>query len=833
MPKTDDFWDQSRDEWAAINQVDLTDNDLFKWQEVVLRELQEITNKEGTQSEVSRATREAQLSTLIATHKDIPIKVRRSIVVSLLDDMFSFGPLQSLWNDSKISDMQVFVPTDNRETQIITYSSAAGRRVYDGAGFRDYGHVMTWLNRHLAQFGQHYDAAKVSMDAVFPNGERMHVITGVSGYSTFRRDANGEMSYHFVPCVIITMRRFTNAFTLGDLTARSPSLAAVPQFSDLREVKKSYTRKTLYTQYDGRSLDPATIDYLKIIVQMAKNHVISGGTGCHDADAPILMFDGSTKRAADVQLGDQLMGSDSTPRTVVDLHRGVDRMVRVIPNKGEPFVVNEGHVLSLKTTPKEVGDTRKTRSITIAEYRGQHKKFKHLHKLWRTDIEFASKNLLIEPYFLGLLLGDGSIGNHRVAMCSPDPEIIQRVYDEARIRGLHVRVNGYGTSRDYYICSDVKGEYHKNNLIYDLKALGLYGTHAGDKFIPTIYKTASRQQRLELLAGLLDTDGSWGGGGYDYITKSEQLATDIQFLSRSLGFSTSISKCNKGFTRSDGTKFVGQYFRLCVSGNCEQIPCKVARKKGTVRQQKKDVLVTGFTLEDVGYGNYYGWELDGDHLYLDGQFIVHHNSGKSSLANALTAEIPDGTLLIVLEEAPELQPQNTDHAIRIVQREGVFDLSDAMKATLRMYPDRIFIAELRDTLAYTFLRAIQSGHSGSSTTVHANSCRDAIDVVINFAANHESHPPRDMVRDILFRQVHTLIHAEAVKKPDGIARMIDEVVQLLPNQTLHTVAQYHQVGINEDGTVAGYFEFNGPTDAFIQEMFDAGIEIPKSWGWTV
>ncbi|PWI56625.1 ATPase, T2SS/T4P/T4SS family [Sulfoacidibacillus thermotolerans] len=619
-----EVWSQYLDEWAALNQSDAQEDDMTRFQEMVLTAFQEVVNKDNIAVEASRDVREAQLMKIVQTSKEIPQRAQREVVNALLDDMFGFGPLQPIWSKPEVSDMQIFVPFNANERQIITYSSREGRRVYQGMGFRSHRHAMTWLNRHLAQLGQHYDAAKVSMDATFPNGERMHVISGVSGYSVFR-----EGEYKFVPCVIITMRRFVKAFGLDDLTVQKQAQTEPPQFPDLRQVRREYQRKTLYFPYDGRSLDPATMDYLRIMVKLAKNHLIAGATGCHEADAPILMYNGEIKRAADIQAGDQLMGSDSKPRNVLELHRGIGRMVRVIPNKGEPFIVNEGHVLSLKSTPRFI------KNISIEEYRKKSNYFKRIHKLWRAPARFSENNL----------------------------------------------------------------------------------------------------------------------------------------------------------------------------------------------------QVTGFKIEDAGVGEYYGWEVDGDHLYLDGQFIVHHNSGKSTLANALTAEIPSGTILQVLEESPELQPQNDTHVIRVVQREGVFDLADAMKAALRMYPDRIFIAELRDTLAYTFLRAIQSGQDGSSTTIHSNSCLDAIDVLINFAANHDSHPPREMVKDIVFRRVHTIIHADAAKKPDGIARFIDEVVQLLPDQTLHTVMRFHEVGINKDGTIAGYFEFIGPTDEFVEEMFNAGIPIPDSWGW--
>lgn len=73
-------------------------------------------------------------------------------------------------------------------------------------------------------------------------------------------------------------------------------------------------------------------------------------TGCHAPGTPILMFDGSIRAVETIDVGDRLMGPDSCPRTVLELHRGWDAMIEVRPIKGDPFTVNAGHVLSLIKT---------------------------------------------------------------------------------------------------------------------------------------------------------------------------------------------------------------------------------------------------------------------------------------------------------------------------------------------------------------------------------------------------------------------------------------------------------------------------------------------------
>jgi superfamily II DNA or RNA helicase len=161
-----------------------------------------------------------------------------------------------------------------------------------------------------------------------------------------------------------------------------------------------------------------------------------------------------------------------------------------------------------------------------------------------------------------------------------------------------------------------------NQLIEGLRALGLFNIK---KAIPHVYKTASESDRLEMLAGLIDTDGHFSHGMYDIIWKSEELANDTVFIARSLGFFAKVSKCLKEATNSNAGK--QPYHRVSISGDVSRIPCKVARKKAPTRTQIKSVLKSGIDVQPIGRGEYFGFELEGDcKLFLLGDFQVTHNS---------------------------------------------------------------------------------------------------------------------------------------------------------------------------------------------------------------
>jgi hypothetical protein len=119
------------------------------------------------------------------------------------------------------------------------------------------------------------------------------------------------------------------------------------------------------------------------------------------------------------------------------------------------------------------------------------------------------------------------------------------------------------------------------------------------------------------------------GKCFDFIQKNKLLAEQVMFLARSLGFAAYITACEKGCqTGSRGT-----YYRICISGNTDEIPTRVKRKQATIRTQEKDPLHVGFFIEKVAdCEDYFGFTLDKDNLYLDDSFNMLHNSGKTTMA---------------------------------------------------------------------------------------------------------------------------------------------------------------------------------------------------------
>lgn len=340
----------------------------------------------------------------------------------------------------------------------------------------------------------------------------------------------------------------------------------------------------------------------------------------------ILMFDGSIKKVEDVKVNDLVMGDDSTSRKVLSLHNGFGELFKVSQVKGEPYVVNKEHILSLKRTrtqrfrndnPKREKRSRPdkkglVKNVAVKDYLNWSKAQKHFWKGYKVAVNFPEKSLRIEPYFLGLWLGDGNGRDARITTI--DSEIIEYLIYLGKKLNLkpHFGIN----KKSKALCVNLSKKSGIKNFIREIfKYYNLFN----NKHIPHVFKINSRESRLNLLAGLIDTDGYVNHEGYVFVNKNKRLAEDVLFLARSLGFYA----CMKSFFNK---KYQRNYFKVGISGDCSVVPVKVERKKVKARRQIKDVLVTGIKLSSCGEGEYFGFETDGNGLFLLSDFTVVHNS---------------------------------------------------------------------------------------------------------------------------------------------------------------------------------------------------------------
>lgn len=357
--------------------------------------------------------------------------------------------------------------------------------------------------------------------------------------------------------------------------------------------------------------------------------VVIGKPGCFTPGTKIMMYDGSFKNVEDVKVGERIMGDDSTPRNVLELCHNEDEMFEIIPVKGEKYIVNKLHKLVLKSTGYNSNKKGSIMEISVEDFLKKSKTFQKRMKIYRTGIDCEEKDISIDPYLLGLWLGDGT--STTTEFTNIDKEIIDYLKNYCEKNNLVFGKKSINSTMTYRISSHEKTK-GKNTLLNNMKKYNLLQ----NKHIPLDYKMNSRENRLKLLAGLIDSDGSYSEKDkcYDFAQKNEKLFDDFIFLARSLGFSAYKKKTKKCCVKN-GLKIPGIYYRCSVSGNLNEIPSLLPKKQAKERKINKNNLVTGFKVKSVGNGEYYGFTLDGNHRFLLSTFDVVRNTGKSTLIASL------------------------------------------------------------------------------------------------------------------------------------------------------------------------------------------------------
>lgn len=347
--------------------------------------------------------------------------------------------------------------------------------------------------------------------------------------------------------------------------------------------------------------------------------LLYGTAGCHAKDTGILMYDGSVKMVQDVVIGDQLMGPDSLPRNALSLARGREEMIKVSPTKGDSFVVNKNHIFHFEMSGLAYKGEKFNSTIHGLDSLTSSKREKV--KLKRSSVNFLKKEVSIPPYILGLWIGDGH--SRGTSITTMDIEVKNEWLDYAKFMNMDVRYHQQEDNKAVTISLSSKEKTKGKNIF--LNHLIKYNLQ-DNKHIPSDYLYNSRENRLQLLAGLLDTDGYYHDGHFEISAKSNEVADGIIYLARSLGFAAYNNPAEKYCQTGGG----GIYNRITISGDLELIPNRVERRKASPRQQIKNVLRTGFKYELLPEDNYYGFALDRDHLYLTSDFTIHHNTGKTS-----------------------------------------------------------------------------------------------------------------------------------------------------------------------------------------------------------
>jgi pilus assembly protein CpaF len=209
-------------------------------------------------------------------------------------------------------------------------------------------------------------------------------------------------------------------------------------------------------------------------------------------------------------------------------------------------------------------------------------------------------------------------------------------------------------------------------------------------------------------------------------------------------------------------------------------------------------------------------------------------SGKTTLLNTLSSFIGHEDRIITIEDAAELQLQQ-EHVVRLetrppnIEGHGAITATDLVRNALRMRPERIIIGECRGGETLDMLQAMNIGHEGSMTTVHANTPRDAIARLETLVMMAGFDLPMKAIRQQLSGAVDVLIQANRLQGGPRRVTAITEVVGMEQDTIImQDIYKYVQKGIGEDGKAYGQFECTGVRPSFMDRLEQAGVRLPAS-----
>ena len=416
------------------------------------------------------------------------------------------------------------------------------------------------------------------------------------------------------------------------------------------------------------------------------------GQKCLGAKEKVLLYDGETQDAENIAVGDRLIGDDGLPRTVLSIQKGVGKMYQISQVNGASYTVNGAHTLTVcmpdhkiifwntveqswsvlwwnaeekricsrnekvedtadsitcrrwptnegPDTPEAIAardrieefcntiSDEQVFDIDLQDYMKLHETTKRkLAGVRGAGVQWPAQEVSLDPYILGLWLAGGmQHGYEYTCNAAKNPELIQAFEHWCSLNNASIRwVRPYV----YHISpAGGGGEGCHHPLKKHLSSYGL----DKEKYIPREYLINSREVRLKVLAGIIDTDGHVSGDGTRvWISQGlnhTRLANDIVYLARSLGFSCHIRKTKTTSTGTDGEKKRGEAFLINMSGaGLEDIPTRLPRKRCLSPVQRKTPVTTGvITVKEIEEGEFVGIHIDGNERFLINDFTVTHN----------------------------------------------------------------------------------------------------------------------------------------------------------------------------------------------------------------
>jgi predicted ribonuclease YlaK len=336
-------------------------------------------------------------------------------------------------------------------------------------------------------------------------------------------------------------------------------------------------------------------------------------------------------KMGDVKPNDFVIGSDGKPKKVISIYpQGKKEIYQVTFSDGTATECCKEHLWFTQTCydrwNNKEGSVKSLEEIkeTLIKYGKRN----HSIPMVR-PVEFIEKDVPLDPYLMGALLGDGGFSQNSIIISSQDEEIINRFNEKLPEKLTLVKKSN--SKYDYYITKGTRFGERTNELKEVLKSLDLMGLKSEEKFIPDVYKYNSAKIRHQILIGLMDTDGFCGKGKKVencFYSTSKRLAEDVVFLARSLGCKSTIKEKQTSYTYDNEKKRGKLSFVVYISPPANLSLFSISRKldRFTPRSKYQPTKYID-KIELVGEKEAQCIYIDSeDHLYVTDDFILTHNT---------------------------------------------------------------------------------------------------------------------------------------------------------------------------------------------------------------
>ena len=388
-----------------------------------------------------------------------------------------------------------------------------------------------------------------------------------------------------------------------------------------------------------------------------KTSVVSGkGLGkLHSISSKIPMFYGGFKNAGDIRPGDVVIGSDGKPTTILMIHphenMKINKMVfsgGLVANVGDDHLWNVWKRSARPMKTMSTSEIKKYLEVIDNKRENGGKSKKCVPTVGRPfiqmcePVQYEKRELPIDPWFLGVMIGDGILTDSTPRLSNPEEDIVNRV----------------STFCEKIVIQKDTCDRRLLGIPNHFKQVGLHGKRSWEKFIPEDYLYSTVEDRVKLLQGLCDTDGYvTSGSTVEYCTVSEQLAKQVQQLTRSLGGVATISVNDVPKYTYKGETLTGRtVYRVFVTFTNDICPVSSEKhlKKWTGKNQRTNVYIK--SIEFSHYEDAVCFTVDApDSLYLCDDYIVTHNTALGSLATLWFATcFPEPKVAITAPTAPQL-----------------------------------------------------------------------------------------------------------------------------------------------------------------------------------